>query len=179
MTPHADLAQRADDAIRTVLRAVTYAPTTVVASPPGAGKCLIGSSRVFNPVTGSLRSIEAIVGDGESGGSASVLAIDERYRTQVADVSHFVRNGERDVFTLTTRLGRQLTATGNHPLLTLGGWVPLEELAAGSVVALPRSLPFFGSATLPEEEIVLIAVMIGDGHMNYTHFKFAAASGRS
>jgi deoxycytidylate deaminase len=44
--------------------------------------------------------------------------------------------GERPVVTVATRLGRSLTATSGHPLLTPSGWAEIGSLSEGQSVAL-------------------------------------------
>jgi replicative DNA helicase len=48
------------------------------------------------------------------------------------------------VFRLTTRLGRTLTATANHPLLAIDGWRELRDVTPGTRIAVPRRLPRVG-----------------------------------
>jgi replicative DNA helicase len=50
-----------------------------------------------------------------------------------------------------------------HPFLTPRGWRKLEELQAGDHIAVPRCLPVFGTASLRECEVKLLAYLIGDG----------------
>jgi replicative DNA helicase len=45
-----------------------------------------------------------------------------------AIVSNAFSTGIKPVFTLTTRLGREIRATGNHKFLTINGWKRLDEL---------------------------------------------------
>ncbi len=47
-------------------------------------------------------------------------------------------NGVKPCFRLTTRLGRSIEATANHPFLTVEGWTPLSELRAGGHVLARR-----------------------------------------
>ena len=73
----------------------------------------------------------------------------------------------RPLYRLTTRLGRRIEATANHPLLTIGGWRRLDELAPGSRIAVPRRLPrpeF--EQTMPDHEIVMLAALIADGSLD-------------
>src|SRR6201999_4440700 len=60
--------------------------------------------------------------------------------------------------------GREVEATGNHPFMTLDGWTPLEELAVGDRLAVPRSVPEpVDTKPMAESEVILLAHMIGDG----------------
>jgi replicative DNA helicase len=68
------------------------------------------------------------------------------------------------VFRLRLASGREVEATGNHPFMTLDGWTPLEELAVGDRLAVPRRVPEpVDTQRMPDAEVILLAHMIGDG----------------
>jgi replicative DNA helicase len=72
----------------------------------------------------------------------------------------------RPLFRLTTRLGRRIEATANHPLLTMGGWRRLDDLEPGARIAVPRRLPRPDyEQTMPDHEIVMLAALIADGSL--------------
>ncbi len=136
----------------------------VVAARPSMGKCLTGSTQVFDPVSGSRRFMVDAVAARERGEEVWVGALDRDLRLRPARVSESHRNGLRPVFSVTTRLGRRIEATANHPLLTARGWRSLEKLCAGDRVAVPPTLPIpEPRATIPDHEVVLLAALIADG----------------
>ena len=100
----------------------------VVAARPSMGKCLAGSALVYDPETGSRRPIRAMVEAFERGERPAVASMGRDLKLYPSYVSAAIRNGRRPVFRLTTKLGRQVVATANHPLFTLGGWRSLDEL---------------------------------------------------
>jgi replicative DNA helicase len=60
--------------------------------------------------------------------------------------------------------GRKVKATANHPFRMLTGWKPLDELKVGDRIAVPRVYPRAeAETTWPDEKIILLAHMIGDG----------------
>jgi len=67
-----------------------------------------------------------------------VLTLDERLRLVPGLMSHVFCSGTKQVFELQLASGRTVTASANHPFLTLGGWVHLEDLAPGMHVAASR-----------------------------------------
>ncbi|MCB0161003.1 MAG: hypothetical protein KDD83_22875, partial [Caldilineaceae bacterium] len=69
----------------------------------------------------------------------------------------------KPVYRLTTQLGRTIRATGNHKFLTIHGWKRLDELSAGTHLALPRELRHTGTTTLSHAELGLLGHLIGDG----------------
>jgi replicative DNA helicase len=118
----------------------------VLAARPSMGKCLAGGALVYDPRTGARRRIDELVAAIEAGEEAIVAAVGPDLKLRPARVSAALRSGRRPVFRLTTRLGRTITATANHPLLTFDGWQELQDLVPGSRIAVPRRLPRAGGA---------------------------------
>jgi replicative DNA helicase len=138
----------------------------IIAARPSIGKCLGGSTLVYDPYTGARRRVDDVVRDVEGGEEAFVASLGPGFRLRVTCVTRAFRNGVRPVFQLTTKLGRRIVATGNHPLLTMRGWRPLDELVPGDRVAVPRQLPHVGpTQTMPDHELVMLAALIGDGNV--------------
>jgi replicative DNA helicase len=136
----------------------------IIAARPSMGKCQAGSTLVYDPYTGARRRLDEVVRDVEGGEEAFVASLSPELRLRVSRVSRAFRNGVRPVFRLTTKLGRRVVATGNHPLLTIRGWRRLDELAPGDRIAVPRHLPRIGyEQTMPDHELVMVAALIADG----------------
>ena len=85
------------------------------------------------------------------------------YQIERATVTSAFSTGVKQTYRLTTRLGRTVRATGNHLFLTIEGWRPLDELAAGVHIALPRAIEPGTVSTLSEDELALLGHLIGDG----------------
>lgn len=123
------------------------------------GKCITG---------------DAILTDGETGERLSLKDFVERRvkhtlafkdnRIVIARVTDHIHSGIKPVYQLTTRTGRKIKATANHPFLTFNGWMALHDLTPGSTrIAVPRSLPAVGDRDLPDHEADLLGLMISDG----------------
>ena len=136
----------------------------ILAARPSMGKCLRSGALVYDPWTGARRTIDDVVRDVEGGEEAWVAALGPDLKLRAVRPTRAFRNGRRPIFKLTTRLGRTVEATANHPLLTIGGWKRLDELEHGSRIAVPRRLPRVAPAqTMPDCELVLLAALIADG----------------
>jgi replicative DNA helicase len=136
----------------------------IIAARPSMGKCQGGSTLIYDPYTGARRRLDDVVRDVEGGEEAFVASLGPDLRLRVSRVSRAFRNGVRPVFALTTKLGRRVVATGNHPLLTIRGWRRLDQLAPGDRIAVPRRLPRAGpEQTMPDHELVMLAALIADG----------------
>ena len=71
------------------------------------------------------------------------------------------RNGLRDVLRVTTRTGRKIMVTENHPFLTFAGWRQADTLHAGERIAVPYR------TSLGLRKMVrgawLLGLLVGDG----------------
>ncbi|HEX2416133.1 MAG TPA: replicative DNA helicase [Thermoleophilaceae bacterium] len=145
----------------------------VVAARPSMGKCLSGSALVYDPVSGARRPIRDVVASVERGEDVLVASMGHDLRLHRAQVSAAARNGRRALFGVTTKLGRRVDATANHPLLTMRGWQPVESLQPGDRVAVPRRLPGAErTRALPDHELVLLAALIADGDIGGSSPRF-------
>ncbi|GAB4443932.1 MAG: hypothetical protein OHK0015_44710 [Chloroflexi bacterium OHK40] len=122
--------------------------------------CLTGESLIYLPDEGIYRRIDELVG--KTG--FNVLALNtETWKLEPRPVTNAFCSGVKPVYRLTTRLGRSIRATGNHKFLTIGGWKRLDELTRHDRLALPRQLPGPARATMSDDELALLALLIGAG----------------
>jgi len=133
----------------------------VIAARPAMGKCLEGTSRVLDPTTGAVAAIRDL-----SSGRPSVISLSEDLGLQTAEQTLWLDQGMQETFKVVTRLGRTVTATANHPFLTIAGWTELQSLHRGSEIAVPRSLEVDGGVEVLEDaHVALIGYLIGDGSL--------------
>jgi replicative DNA helicase len=131
----------------------------LIGGDPGIGKCVVGSTRVLDPVSGAFLPIT----DWEQT-LRPVLALDNTtHRLESQHASLFHDQGVRPIVEVKTRLGRTLRCTPSHPVLTPDGWHAVGGLFAGARIATPRALPYFGNEAMDEHEIKLIAYTLSDG----------------
>jgi len=127
----------------------------IVAARPSMGKCLKFDAEVVDALTGEVRTIQEMVVQGK----ANLLTLDRNHQFRPAAPSVFVDDGIKPVFRVRTNGGREVETTLTHPFLTPSGWEPLGALAPGALVAVPRRLPVFGRAELPDHEVKLLAYL--------------------
>ena len=124
--------------------------------------CLTASTRVVRADTNQ----EVTLGDLLRAGARDVpvWALDEKLKYVPATMTHVFPTGVRPVFRLRLRSGRDVEATANHRFLTIDGWRALGELSVGDRLAVPRHIPPPQSIVpWPEDRVVLLAHLIGDG----------------
>ncbi len=144
----------------------------ILAARPSMGKCLAAHSKIVNPQTGALETIEEMV----MRRAPRVMNLGLDGRVQETAISDWIDSGIKPVFRVTTRLGRNVEVTGHHPFLTVEGWVPLHDLSVGNKIAVPRRVGVFGSqSTLSHAQIRLLAYFIAEGGLSGTVPKWTNA----
>lgn len=139
----------------------------VIAARPSMGKCLAHDAEILL-ADGSIATIEEICHRRD----ARLLTLGEDLRLGVTAPSHFIDDGIKPTFKVTTRLGRCVETTLTHPFLTMDGWKPLAELRPGCRVAVPRKVDIFGNHELPEAEVKVLGYLLGDGGLTNSSPRF-------
>lgn len=124
------------------------------------GKCLTGDTLIPDSITGEYISIKELYKRQQ----ANVFSLNEatlkidNYNTDIV-----TDNGIKSVFKLTTKSGREITATGNHPFYTMNGFVELDDLSIGDYVSIAKNICHSRPVSMDESHIKFLAYMIGDG----------------
>ena len=135
----------------------------IVGARPAMGKCAAHFTPMVNLVSGEVISAAEMFELAATCDSLDLLSLDTDGRMRRRSVSACLDDGIKPVFNVTTRSGRTVTITACHPLLTARGWRPLADVFVGDLIAMPTSIPVFGSDDMPDGEIDLLALLIGDG----------------
>lgn len=120
------------------------------------GKCLTRDAKIVDAETGELISIADFVKDGK------VLSHNNG-KIEKHSAFAVISQGIKQVFTVKTKLGHKITATANHPFLTVSGWQELNRLKSGKRIAAARKIECFGSEKISDWEVVLLGLMIAEG----------------
>src|SRR3990167_6929905 len=76
----------------------------ILASRPGQGKCLAYDSKIVNPKTGEVKTIEEFYQDK----ILHIMTLNEDLRLSQTKISNFVDDGEKEVFEVKTVTGREI-----------------------------------------------------------------------
>ena len=96
--------------------------------------CLTADAEVLRCDTGATATMGELLRSGER--DIPVWTLDDRLRMVPGVMSHVFPTGIKDVFELSLASGRRVTASANHPFLTVDGWTRLDELAVGDHLAV-------------------------------------------
>ncbi|HEY9790476.1 MAG TPA: replicative DNA helicase [Candidatus Obscuribacterales bacterium] len=130
----------------------------IIAARPSMGKCLAFDSEILLS-DGRIATIEEVYKNGRG----TLLTLGDDQKLAWTQPSVFVDDGVKPVYKVTTRLGRTIETTLSHPLLTIEGWKPLQQIQVGTRIAVPRKLPVEPIGEAPECQLKLLAYLIGDG----------------
>ncbi len=126
--------------------------------------CLTADTRLVRADTNLEVTLGELVATGAS--DIPVWSLDDRYRLVPSRLTKAFSSGVKPVFEMELASGRTIQGSGNHPFLTVEGWVRLDDLAPGSRIAVTRRLA--DSRAQPawtNDQIVVLAHMLGDRHL--------------
>ena len=138
------------------------------------GKCIVEDQRVLDPVTGEYWSVGDLFHRQKDGEKPSLITLDEKYHLVPSEAFFVEDNGVKETFLVRTKYGAEVQLTGNHPVLTIDGWVEVDALEKGMRIATPSALPFFGNSTMNDDQVKLIAYLIAGGNINGNVVSFAS-----
>ena len=129
----------------------------IIAARPSMGKCLAHDAEILLD-DGSVQSIETLV----RRGSGVLFSLDAQNEFVAGSPAAYINDGIKPTFEVITRTGRRVVTTLTHPFLSLQGWQPLAELQPGARIAVPRSLPVFGSTRWRTCDVKLLAYLLSE-----------------
>jgi len=130
-----------------------------VLAPRNHGKCQVEGA-LINAADGRRIPIESW-----SGGE--VIAYDEDTHKLVPTYAPASRrNGHKRCLEITTKTGRRVRVTENHPLRLLDRWLRADQLVVGQRIGVPRRLQTSASKTV--DDAWLLGMLIGDGGLTGT-----------
>lgn len=138
--------------------------------PPGNGKCVVGETEVLLP-DGRCIPIKEVVEKKEP----YVVTLTEKHKLAVRRVSGWWKLDGKPLLRITTKRGRVVECTPEHPFLTRDDWTNASELAEGQQIGVPRHIPIFGNGLMRECEVKLLAYFIAEGCLTQGSPKFTNA----
>lgn len=125
----------------------------------GGGKCLVGDTQITLG-DGTLAKIKDLEKD-----DREILSLNKDLKINNSEKEDFYRRFVDKTLLLTLRTGKKVKLTPEHPLLTIEGWKPAEELSIGSRIATPRIQNVFGEKDLSEDKVKILSYLIAEGHL--------------
>ena len=141
-----------------ILMDVVRSHVVLVAGKRGSGKCLHGDT-LISLVDGSQIPIKDLENDHQR-----VISLNNELKIESSEKSEFFSREVNKLLKIKLRSGKEIKLTPEHPLLTIKGWKPVQDLNIGSRIATPRITPYFGNNEMPEHEVKLLSYLLAEGH---------------
>ncbi|MEO7804360.1 MAG: replicative DNA helicase [Actinomycetota bacterium] len=100
--------------------------------------CLTADTRILRSDTGEQVTMGELFASAEQ--NVPIWTLDDDLKLRPGIMTHVFASGTKEVFKLTLRSGKCITASANHPFLSLDGWKRLDELVIGTRLATPSEI---------------------------------------
>jgi ribonucleoside-diphosphate reductase alpha chain len=107
----------------------------------------------------------ALAGYASEQESSQVTKISPTRKVSLRPASHVFPTGIKQVYRLRTKEGYTVRLTGDHRILTTGGWKAAQDLFAGDKIHLLHGVGGFGTSG-SEDLGQVLGWLIGDGYLN-------------
>nr|NGX29905.1 Replicative DNA helicase [Candidatus Anoxychlamydiales bacterium] len=101
--------------------------------------CLSADTQIIDADTGKPYTLKELA-DRKNQKPINVLGIDSDLKIKKRKMTKVFYSGKKQVFKLTTKSGREIKASANHPFLKQKGWTNLEDLNINDKIAIPKDL---------------------------------------
>jgi replicative DNA helicase len=134
--------------------------------------CLTADTRLARADTGEHVTLGELFERDER--DVPVWTVDDQFRVVRGTLSHVFSSGVKDVFRMRLASGLEVTASANHPFLSLGGWRQLRDLGPGARVAVAREVPEPSEPTKwLDEEVIVLAHLLGGGALDGSSVRYS------
>lgn len=137
---------------------VVRSHVVLVSGKRGSGKCLHGDSLI------SLEDGRQVAIRDLAKENGKIVSMNDDLKMGLENKGEFFSREVGGLLRIRLRSGREIKLTPEHPVFTVGGWVPIGELGVGGRIATPRIMPNFGDFEMKECEVKLLSYLIAEGH---------------
>jgi len=138
---------------------VARSHVVLVAGKRGSGKCL-HEDTLISLADGSQIPIKYLENNKEK-----IFSLNNQLKIEKSEKTEFFSREVNKLLKIKFRSGKEIKLTPEHPLLTIKGWKPAQELIIGSRIATPRKI-LFGKEEIPEEKVKILAYLLAEGHLS-------------
>lgn len=128
----------------------------------GFNKCLVGDTEIIEAGTGEIIKIKDIC---DKKLTPKIFSTDNDLKLAVKSPIRSMKNGVKEVFELTTKSGRKIRATANHPFLKFSGWINLDKLKVRDKIAVPRTLEYIKGVSQKTFMASVLGYLLSEGNL--------------
>lgn len=127
------------------------------------GKCVTEDTEIIDLNSGTVFTVGDLLKEKEEN-KISPISFKSDLKQEEDKRDYAIQyNGIENTLRLETTCGYRVTATEDHPFLTMLGWKELSEIKEGEYVATVNKLSVKPTVVMEEHEIKFLAYMLGDG----------------
>ena len=141
-----------------IMMDVARTHVVLIAGKRGSGKCVVGDT-LITLADGTVCPIKELEQRNEK-----IMGLNDQLKVVPLKKDEFFKRKVNRVLKVKLRSGKEITLTPEHPLLTIKGWKPVEELTIGSRIGTPRKIDNFGKGKMDIHKLKLLAYLIAEGH---------------
>ncbi len=123
--------------------------------------CIAGDGEIVCADTGRVWTMRELAWSGES---IRVHALGDDLSINKRRALRVWSTGDREVFEIKTRTGRNVRATADHRFRTFDGWVEVSKLRPRDCIAVARKVDVTGVSSMKHHEIVTLAGLLSEGN---------------
>ncbi len=131
----------------------------LVSGKRGSGKCL-HEDTLISLADGSQIPIKYLENNQEK-----IFSLNSQLKINGSERTEFFSREVDKILKIKLRSGKEIKLTPEHPLLTIKGWKPVQELTIGSRIATPRKI-LFGKEEIPYNQVKILAYLLAEGHLS-------------
>ena len=123
----------------------------------------------MNPENGRLIKIKNLYDKQES--LKFAISLEDGLKLSSNPIKNVYYNGRKSVWEITTKSGRKIKATANHPFLTPDGWQLLQNLKIKNKIAVPRVLPELIKPlkNIGQHKLALLGYLLAERNLCHPH----------
>jgi len=127
------------------------------------GICVSGDALILDARTGHRYRLD----EADTAADLHIQGVDAQWQPAVGRVTHWIDSGVKPVYRVRLRNGAEIKTTADHRVLTENGWRPLQELAVGDHIAVPKSLfgPEHAVQPVDQRRLRVLAYLLADGSL--------------
>lgn len=130
----------------------------------GFNRCLTKDTEIVNANTGEILTIQEII---ENKKLPRMFCCDKNLKFKKASAIKVFKNGTKPIYKITTRLGKNIKASNNHPFLTVNGWKKIEELKIRDRIGIARKIPIVNKElrSIKKHHLIVLGYLLSKNNL--------------
>lgn len=132
----------------------------------GIGKCIHFNSKSDFVLSGDGKLIQI------KDLPKNIITLNDKYKLEKSKVKKDYNREVTKLLRVTTKTGKKIELTPEHPLYTIDGWKEAKELKKGDYIATPRKYNLNLKKTMSVDYVKIIAYLLAEGSLSGKGIQF-------